>query len=129
MLASASYCKLYVLARCWRGRSEDVEVWKKQQTVDYGFYITNQIMKPLQQVFALVLEKIPAFKKEVRRFKSKVAAQRRLLKDDEKFLKKEADLRNKAVKELIFDDYLRQSDNMKKGLQNIKGFFISFLGL
>jgi len=90
---------------------------------DYSFYITNQIMKPLQQVFALVLEKIPAFKKDVRRFRSKVAAQRRMIKENDKFIKKEADMRNKAVKELIFDDYLRQSDNMKKGLQNIKGFF------
>ena len=90
---------------------------------DYSFYITNQIMKPLQQVFALVLEKIPAFKKDVRRFRSKIAAQRRMIKEDEKFIKKEADMRNKAVKELIFDDYLRQSDNMKRGLQNIKGFF------
>jgi len=29
---------------------------------DYGFYITNQIMKPVQQVFALILEQIPAFR-------------------------------------------------------------------
>ena len=29
--------------------------------IDYEFYITNQIMKPVQQVFALVLEKIPEF--------------------------------------------------------------------
>ena len=26
--------------------------------IDYSFYITNQVMKPVQQVFALVLEKI-----------------------------------------------------------------------
>ena len=26
--------------------------------IDYSFYITNQIMKPVQQLFALVLEKI-----------------------------------------------------------------------
>ena len=29
---------------------------------DYSFYITNQIMKPVQQVFALVLEEMPKFK-------------------------------------------------------------------
>ena len=30
--------------------------------IDYGFYITNQIMKPLQQLFALVLEQMTDFK-------------------------------------------------------------------
>ena len=31
---------------------------KNNLKLDYLFYITNQIMKPLQQLFALVLEKI-----------------------------------------------------------------------
>ena len=31
-------------------------------SVDYRFYVTNQIMKPMQQIFALVLEKIHAFR-------------------------------------------------------------------
>ena len=29
--------------------------------IDYGFYITNQIMKPIQQLFALVLEDMDDF--------------------------------------------------------------------
>merc|ERR1711871_1234273 len=32
---------------------------------DYGFYISNQIMKPLLQLFSLVLEQIPEYKKQV----------------------------------------------------------------
>ena len=32
--------------------------------IDYSFYITNQIMKPVQQVFALVLEKIWVMQKK-----------------------------------------------------------------
>ena len=31
--------------------------------INYSFYITNQLMKPIQQVFALVLEKLPQFRK------------------------------------------------------------------
>jgi DNA polymerase elongation subunit (family B) len=31
---------------------------------NYAFYITNQIMKPVQQVFALVLEKMDKFKRK-----------------------------------------------------------------
>ena len=37
---------------------------------DYSFYITNQIMKPVQQVFALVLENIPEFKHKKQEFKN-----------------------------------------------------------
>ena len=33
-------------------------ILEKKLNIDYGFYITNQIMKPVQQVFALVFEKI-----------------------------------------------------------------------
>ena len=32
--------------------------------INYSFYITNQIMKPVQQVFALVLEQLSDFKKK-----------------------------------------------------------------
>ena len=91
---------------------------------DYSFYITNQIMKPLQQVFALVLEKIPAFKRKARMFNNKVKCEKRKIKDDpEKAARKEADMRNKEVKALIFDDSLRQSENLKKGNVEISKVF------
>ena len=32
--------------------------------LDYEFYITNQIMKPVQQLFALIIEQIPDYKKK-----------------------------------------------------------------
>ena len=57
-------------------------------------------------------------------FHHKVKAQERLLKDDvEKFARKEADMRNKEVKGLIFDEYLRQSENLKKGNVEITKIF------
>ena len=37
---------------------------KNNLQIDYEIYITNQLMKPLMQLFGLVLEQIPAFKKE-----------------------------------------------------------------
>ena len=33
---------------------------------DYSFYITNQIQKPVQQVFALLLDQIPEFKPKLK---------------------------------------------------------------
>ena len=43
--------------------------------------------------------------------------------DETQYQKKEQMLRNKEVKILLFDDYLRITDNIKKGNQSIKSFF------
>jgi len=96
--------------------------------IDYSFYITNQIMKPVQQVFALVLEKIwelqkkhlikmPKYKKEVEILKNKYKD------DNEKFQEKIEDLRNKEIKTLLFDKYLRETNNEKQGIKSITTFF------
>jgi len=91
---------------------------------DYGFYITNQLMKPIQQVFALILENIPSFKRKVPAFKRKCEyLKQECHKDMEKYKKKEEALRNKEVKNLIFDDALRQADNIKNGQKTIAKFF------
>ena len=42
---------------------------EKSLKPDYKFYITNQIMKPLLQLFGLVLEQMPEFKGKLREFK------------------------------------------------------------
>tara|TARA_R110001599_G_scaffold26607_1_gene93792 strand:- start:902 stop:1576 length:675 start_codon:yes stop_codon:yes gene_type:complete len=95
--------------------------------INYSFYITNQIMKPLQQVFALVLENLKGFRikkgESLRRWKTELKALKKDYPDQEQYKKKEDSLRNKEVKALLFDDYLRQTDNMRKGDQSITGFF------
>ena len=93
--------------------------------IDYSFYITNQIMKPVQQLFSLVLEKIwimqnkrvkiKSFKKEVDLLKKNTA--------DDKFEEKLEKLKNKEIKILLFDEYLRETNNTKEGVQTIKAFF------
>ena len=98
--------------------------------IDYSFYITNQIMKPVQQVFALVLEKIweiqgkkltkmAKYKKELEVLKNKYndPSEREKLED------KIEDLRNKEVKTLLFDKYLRETNNEKQGNKSITSFF------
>jgi len=95
--------------------------------IDYSFYITNQIMKPVQQVFALVLEKIwdlqgktltkgKKFKKEIETLRSNC--------DEEKFEDKLEQLKNKEVKTLLFDEYLRETNNEKAGNQSLTKFFV-----
>jgi DNA polymerase elongation subunit (family B) len=95
---------------------------------NYAFYITNQIMKPIQQVFALVLEDIPSYKRQVPGLKRMIDGWVDKLKDDtmttdEKIKKKIADIRNKEVKKILFDEYLTKIDNLLQKNQSIMNFF------
>jgi DNA polymerase elongation subunit (family B) len=93
--------------------------------IDYSFYITNQIMKPVQQVFALVLEKIwesQNKKPKIAKFRKDVESLRNTV-DEEKFNDKLEQLKNKEVKALLFDEYLRETNNEKQGNQSMTKFY------
>ena len=90
---------------------------------NYSFYITNQIMKPVQQVFALVLENIESFKRKRKNFQMKVDTLRQTIDEPDKLNNKVSDMRNKEVKALLFDKYLRETDNMKNNMKSITSFF------
>jgi DNA polymerase elongation subunit (family B) len=91
--------------------------------IDYSFYITNQIMKPVQQVFALVLEKIWEMNKKLpklKQFKKDVENLKKEYIDDlEKFEEKKEAMRCKEIKALLFDTYLRETNNEKARLQSL----------
>ena len=97
--------------------------------IDYSFYITNQIMKPVQQVFALVLEKIWESKKntpQLMKFKRNVENLRKEYgNDSEKYHEKVEDLRCKEIKAILFDEYLRETNNQKNGNQSITKFVVA----
>ena len=100
-------------------------IFEKNLKIDYSFYITNQIMKPVQQIFALVLEKIWEINKKVpkiAKFKKEVESMRKSLEPD-KFETKLEQLKNKEVKALLFDGYLRETNNEKAGVQALTKFF------
>jgi DNA polymerase elongation subunit (family B) len=93
--------------------------------INYSHYITNQIMKPLQQLFALVLEKMETFK-SIKSKNVKLNGEYRMniwnnelkqLKidypDEVTYIKKEQALRNKEVKILLFDEFLLQTGSLK----------------
>ena len=95
--------------------------------INYGFYITNQIMKPVQQLFALVLEQMKDFRQKkgrtLRTWKKALEDLQHEYPDAEKYKEKEDALRNKEVKALLFDQYLRHTTNIKNGNSAITGFF------
>ena len=99
---------------------------KHKLKLDYSFYITNQILKPVQQIFALpaVLDNIAGFKRRKKQFYRELETIRQVYADDdEKYMKKDNAHRNKEVKRLIFEESLRKADNQRKGNQNIMQFF------
>jgi len=80
--------------------------------IDYSFYISNQIMKPVGQLFALVLAEVykicnPRVKKNIN-----IAT----MNEKDKI---------KLVEELLFTPYLTQTNNAKNNLQPITSFFKS----
>ena len=106
-------------------RIEHPDYIKEQNLkINYSFYITNQIMKPVLQIFALVLEKIPEYKKRIPQLERQTRMLQRKHKDDEdKMNTKIQDLRNKEAKQILFDHYLRQTDNDNNGNQSVANFF------
>tara|TARA_Y100000748_G_scaffold294010_1_gene284188 strand:- start:1203 stop:1505 length:303 start_codon:yes stop_codon:yes gene_type:complete len=97
---------------------------QKKLEIDYEFYITNQIMKPILQIFALVLEDMPQYKGKKKTFLLKLRGlKRQYCDDEEKYMKKEMDLRNKEVTSLIFETVLRNIKNKKHGMTSLTSFF------
>ena len=80
-------------------------------------------MKPVQQVFALVLENIGDFKRKKRNFQMKIDTLINTIDEPDKLATKISDLKNKEVKILLFDKYLRETDNMKNNMKSITSFF------
>jgi len=95
--------------------------------VDYVFYITNQLMKPLQQLFGLALEQIwlnkgkhiliKNFKKDMQKLKEDVDG------DIEIFMKKKEKYCSEKIKALLFDKFLTNIYNEKHRIQTITSFF------
>jgi len=97
---------------------------KNKLKPDYLHYITNQILKPILQIFALpcVMNNIPSFKRKKRQFEIKMEYLRQNLSYD-KFVKKKMQLKNEEVKEIIFSECLRRAINLKNGNRSIQSFF------
>jgi DNA polymerase elongation subunit (family B) len=97
--------------------------------IDYSFYITNQIMKPLLQLFGLVLEDIwmsqkPPRRAKVTNLRKEIDSLKKEFGDNyKKCEEKIAKVKNKEVKALIFDKYLRETNNIREGNQSVTNFF------
>ena len=89
---------------------------------DYKFYITNQIMKPVGQIYALAVTELPEFKKGNDYFDKKYLELLKT-KEQEKALEKVKDLRYKEASNIIFSEVLRIAENRKNKTREITDFF------
>ena len=97
--------------------------------VDYTHYITNQLMKPLQQLFGLAVDQIwenqgkmgalKTYRKELTQLSKEYPGDENL----EIFMKKKEKLSSQKVKVLLFDQILTRIHQEKHGIQTITGFF------
>lgn len=95
-------------------------------TIDYIYYIENQLMEPLKQLFGLALEQIWQLQNKtqaIKTFKKDVAALEQEFPDLETFMKKREKHSSKKIEELLFKKFLTRIDNEKKKLQTIGTFF------
>jgi DNA polymerase elongation subunit (family B) len=95
--------------------------------IDYSHYITNQLMKPLQQLFGLALEKIweyqrkpgaiKTYKKDMERMEDECNG------DLELYMKKREKYCSAKVKILLFDKILNKINNKRNGDQSLTTFY------
>jgi DNA polymerase elongation subunit (family B) len=94
--------------------------------IDYNHYITNQIMKPLLQLFGLEVEKIWKVlgkHSAIREYKKQIENLEKDFPDLETFMKKKEKFCANKVKALLFDKVLEKIYNEKNNIQQITSFF------
>jgi len=95
--------------------------------IDYEFYITNQLMKPLQQLFGLALEQIWLNQNNhnsIKTYKKDMDMLYRDLGGDlEIYMKKKEKYCSAKIKAILFDKFLMKIAHKKDGLQTITSMF------
>jgi DNA polymerase delta subunit 1 len=88
---------------------------------DYEFYITNQIMKPILQVLAIVVDKLPGYDKPKNFWKQQETILRFNGKSEKLIDQNIQKMKENIVRELVFEKYIKKAKGKKKGV--IQGFF------
>jgi DNA polymerase elongation subunit (family B) len=95
---------------------------ENKMKIDYGFYISNQIMKPVLQIYSLVLYDMEKFKRKVPSFKQRIKTLDQNMEDREKFNKKVQQMKDKEVEKLLFEEFLRINSNKANNNTMITSF-------
>ena len=95
--------------------------------IDYTYYVTNQLMKPLQQLYGLALVEmwshrgktgaIKTYNKDIKKIESEYGD------DLEEFMKRKEKYCSTKVKTILFDGILNRINNDKNSNMSLKSFF------
>jgi len=95
--------------------------------IDYSFYITNQLMKPLQQLFGLAVKEILSLKSNMHSiniYRNDIETLKRECGDDlETYAKRKEKYCSGVVKNIVFEKYLIQIKNKREGICQIDKYF------
>jgi DNA polymerase elongation subunit (family B) len=94
--------------------------------IDYTHYITNQLMKPLQQLFGLALEPIWEHQNKtstIKTYRKDMLNLEKEYTDMEVFMKKKEKYCSTKIKTMLFDKFLTTIAHKQNGMQNITQFF------
>ena len=95
--------------------------------IDYNYYITNQLMKPIQQLFGLAIEQIFEARKKpspLMKHRTDIKKLQQEYPDHETFMKKREKYCSEKIKALLFDKVLQKISNEKNKLAMITDFFV-----
>ena len=89
---------------------------------DYLFYITNQIMKPVCQIYALIVEDLDGYKYDKGYLKR---LERKLLSQfgQERVAEKLTEKKNTITSEILFSEIIREGKNKKNKVREITNWF------
>jgi DNA polymerase elongation subunit (family B) len=94
--------------------------------LDFGFYVSNQLMKPLCQFLGLALEEIWKYQNKmsaIKKYKKDMEDLQKEYPDFEMFIKKKEKYCSDKAKTMLFDKHLMQITNDRNGLKPITSFF------
>jgi DNA polymerase elongation subunit (family B) len=92
---------------------------------DYVFYITNQIMKPVCQIYALSLDKLPGYTQDESMYDLMYQNYIKKGKLPHKAIKLVLEKKQKVAEQLVFGETLREANNKRVGNQEITKWFSS----
>ena len=122
---------VYVVKKGAKLQGEKIEtpdyIVANRLPIDYTHYITNQLMKPLQQLFGLAVEQIWELEKkpaEITKFRKDMGElMRETAGDLEVFMKKREKYTSAKVKALLFDKFLAKVFNIQNGVRTMDSFY------
>ena len=96
---------------------------EKTLNIDYTFYITNQLLKPICQLLSVALYDIPKCKKTQTYYDRLYKKYFNQFNNPKKANDKISDLKQQEVKILLFDDILNELENKRVGQTSITKYF------